>query len=116
MNIADFLAAAAVSLGLTIAFELGFFFLSGKRNKKDLFLLVLVNVLTNPAVMLLYWLSVFFTNWNSTIVKVPLEILAVFIEGYYYKKYGQDFKHPYRFSAAANMFSFGIGVLIQHII
>ena len=109
----ELLTALAISLGTTLILEAGFFLLAGKRNKKDLLLLVSVNVITNPVVVLLYWLSVLYTDLNSIAVKAALELFAVLTEGLYYKKYGQDFKRPYLFSLAANAVSFGIGVLIQ---
>ena len=107
------LTALAVSLLLTLALETGFFLLIGKRNKKDLLLLMLVNILTNPVVVLTYWLTVLYMDWNAETIIMPLEALAVFIEGYYYKKYGCSFKRPYLFSLVANTFSFGTGLLIQ---
>ena len=109
-------AALALSLVLTLALETGFFLLLGKRNKKDLFLLVMANMITNPAVVLLYWLMALYTGWNRTLIKIPLELFAVLIEGHYYKKYGKTFGRPYLFSLAANAFSFGVGVLIQQFI
>ena len=115
----ELIFALIISLILTIAFEAGFFLLTGKRNKKDLLLVVLANVLTNPVVVLLYWLILFYTGWSRimmNIIKIPLELFAVLTEGYYYKKYGRDFKHPYLFSIAANAFSFGIGILLQQFI
>ena len=105
--------ALAISLFLTVVFETVFFFITGKRVKKDLLLVILVNVLTNPVVVLLYWLSVLYTDWNRTLVKIPLEIFAVLTEWYYYKKYGQTFKRPFVFSVTANAFSFTVGVLLQ---
>ena len=112
------IASLAVSLFLTVALETSFFMLAAKlfaseHGKKDLLLVVLVNVLTNPVVVLLYWLTALYTNWNTVIVLIPLELFAVFAEGFYYKKYGRSFRRPYLFSIAANIFSFGIGVLIQ---
>ena len=111
----ELIFALAISLVLTMALEAGFFFLAGKKNKKDLLLLVMVNILTNPAVVVLYWLMVSHTDWHRDIIKVPLEIFAVLTEGYYYKKYGKDFKHPYLFSGAANAFSFLVGAIIQNV-
>ncbi len=107
-----FFAALAVSLGLTAALEAGLacFVL---RKPKDLLLTLLVNVLTNPAAMLLYWLAAEYTSWNLWLVKVPLEAAVLLTEGFCYRRYGQDIKRPFLFSAAANAFSFGAGVLIQ---
>ena len=106
----------AVSLILTLVFETGFFLMVGKRNKKDLLLLVMVNVLTNPVVVSSYWLAVFYLNWSRVLTTIPLELFAVLTEGFYYKKYGMDFSRPYLFSIAANAFSFGAGVLIQRLL
>ena len=103
------------SLTLTLAFETGFFLLAGKRDRKDLVLLLLVNVLTNPVVVLLFWLTVLYTDLNTYMVIIPLELLAILTEGYYYKKYGVSFHRPYLFSFAANIISFGMGELIQRL-
>ena len=107
------LAALVFSLLLTLVLETGFFLLMGKRDKRDMLLVVLVNILTNPVVVLSYWLVAIYTDWNLIIVVIPLELLAVLAEGYYYKRYGQGFKHPYLFSVGANAFSFGMGMLVQ---
>ena len=109
----------ALSLLLTVALEIGFFTIArgcrhtAHRDKKDFLLVVLVNVLTNPVVALLYWLTAMYAKWNTIIVLIPLELFAILTEGYYYKKYGSGFRRPYLFSIAANVFSFGTGLLIQ---
>ena len=108
-------AALVFSLTLTAALETGFFLLTGKRNKKDLLLVILVNVLTNPAVVLVYWLALLYTDMNHVLLKAALELFAVLTEGYYFNKYGRGFKRPYLFCVAANAFSFGIGVLLQRL-
>jgi len=105
--------ALVISLILTLILEAGFYLLVGKRNKKDLLLLVMVNIITNPVVVLSYWLAVLYMNWNPVLTVISLELGAILVEGFYYKKYGQDFKRPYLFSAAANTFSYGTGVLLQ---
>jgi hypothetical protein len=105
-----------LSLALTLALEAGFFLLIGKRDKKDLLLLLLVNVLTNPVVVLSFWLAVLYTGWNPSIILIPLELFAVGAEGWYYQKYGREFRRPYLFSFAANLFSFGMGELIQRLL
>ena len=110
------LTSLALSLVLTLALETGLFLLAGKRNKKDFLLLLLVNLLTNPAVVLSYWLVAIYTYWDTRIILIPIELFAILIEGYYYRKYGCDFRRPFLFSIVANMFSFWIGVLIQRII
>lgn len=109
------ITSLAVSLLLTLIFEIGFYFAVKNRtcNKKDLLLLVLVNVITNPVVVSVYWFVRLYTDWNVYLAIVPLEVGAVLVEGWYYKKYGQGFKRPYIFSLFANGFSYGLGFLIQ---
>ena len=115
MDTAIFIALA-VSLVLTIIIEAGFFLLIGKRNKMDLLLVILVNVLTNPAVVLLYWLAAYYASINLILVKIPLEVFAVITEGYCYRKYALELKRPYAFSLAANAISFLTGILLQQIV
>ena len=112
----ELLMALAISLAMTLVLEAGFFFVIGKRNRKDLLLVVMVNILTNPVVVLLYWLCAFYTSWNLTFVIVPLEFFAIATEGYCYSKFGQTFKRPYMFSLAANVFSYTVGLLLQRMI
>ncbi|MCL2671849.1 MAG: hypothetical protein FWF10_07420 [Clostridiales bacterium] len=105
-----------LSLGLTLVFEVAFFFSVGKRNRRDLLLLVLVNIITNPLVVLLFWLNSYYTRWNVVLVTAVLELLAFAAEGVYYKRYGQDFRRPFLFSLAANAVSYGLGLVLQFII
>ena len=110
----------AVSLALTLVLESVFFLLframNTNREKKDFKLLILVNVLTNPIVVLSFWLVSIYSDWNTNIAIIPLEFFAVIVEGLYYKKYGQGIKRPFLFSLGANAFSFGIGSLISIIL
>lgn len=110
---AALLKSLALSLALTLILEAAFFLITGKRNKKDLLLLVLANVITNPAVVLIYCLSMWFTHLNLIALTAVLELAAVATEGFIYRRYGQDFKRPYLFSLAANGVSFGCGLLLQ---
>ena len=109
----DLLVALGISLALTLVLETAFFLLTGKRNKNDLLLVILVNVITNPIVVLVYWIATRYTGWNTGIVKIPLEVFAILTEGVYYRKYGRGFRQPYLFSVAANIFSFTAGIIIQ---
>lgn len=105
--------ALGISLSLTIALEFLFAVLVGIRNKKDLLLLILVNILTNPPTVLIYYLLAFYTSWNKWLIQIPLEILVIFVEATYYKSYGKEFRRPFLFSLLANMFSYGIGIILN---
>jgi len=109
-------SSLGIALITTVLLETGFFLAVGKRDRKDMLLVVAVNILTNPAVVLLYWLAVLYTGFNHILVIGLLEVTAFAAEGRYYQKYGRTFIRPYLFSAAANAVSFGIGLLIQYIL
>lgn len=106
----------AASLGLTLLLETGLFLLTGKRDRRDLLLVMLVNVLTNPVVVLLYWLAALYTGWNRAAVTAVLELCAVAVEARYYKIYARAIPHPLRFAVAANIVSFGAGLLLQRLL
>lgn len=94
----------AVSLTLTLLLELpvSLLFHAGGR---DLLLVFLVNVLTNPAAVLVSTLAgdVFF-------VQIIIEVVVIFVEGWYYRSYGRGIGHPYLCAAACNLFSYIVGV------
>ena len=100
------LLALGISLGLTLALELGFALLCHKRGRALLFVL-LVNVLTNPAVVL--------TVRMGAAPVWLMEGLAVLTEGFLYRK-SREFSRPYLFSLAANALSFGVGLALGHLL
>ncbi|NLT12989.1 MAG: hypothetical protein GXY05_01455 [Clostridiales bacterium] len=106
------LTALGISLAATLALELLFAFVFRKRGK-DLILVCLVNVLTNPAVVLIYILASTYTEFSPVLLKAALEAMAVLTEAYYYKRYGTCFPKPLLFSLSANAFSFFAGELIS---
>ena len=108
----ELIRALFISLITTIVLEALIFFVSGKRDRKDLLLLVLVNIMTNPAVVLLYWLASD-VGLNLILMTLILEAGAILAEGFYYKRYGRYFPHPFRFSVAANVFSYSAGFIVQ---
>lgn len=99
------LTALALSLALTLLAEVPVGALWGLR-RRDLLLCVLVNVLTNPAVVLLHSL---FPGWGVTLA---LEGAAVLAEGAYYARYGRYIPHPWRLSLVSNVLSFGGGLML----
>ncbi|MCM1193401.1 MAG: hypothetical protein NC123_11190 [Butyrivibrio sp.] len=99
MGLVDF----ALPLALTLAFE-GVFALVWGLRRRDLLLLVLVNVLTNPAVVLLHAL------FPGRVVTAVLELGAVAVEGGCYSRLGSAVRRPWLFSLCANGFSFCLGL------
>lgn len=106
------LSSLVLSLIMTWLLELAFAFLLGIRRSKDLFLILLVNLITNPAVV--YLALTFRYSLPSRFLIPLLESLAVAVEALYYRSYALTIRHPWLFSLAANGFSYGIGWLLQH--
>ena len=106
----------AVSLGLTIVLEETFGWMWGVRNRWDMTLVVLVNVLTNPAVVYLYYMNMIVVGWNRILVTVFLEMAAAAAEGLCYGAAGRGIRHPWLFSAGANLFSFMMGTVLALLI
>ena len=99
-----------ISLALTLLLELPVGYCFGYRNRKLLFLVCLVNVLTNPAAVLLHWLG---------FPQIPIEIAVVFLEAIIYLWFSRDEKwtipYPVLFPVVANCSSWSVGLLIQWI-
>lgn len=100
----------AVSLALTLVLESGFSLLWGV-GKRDLALVALANVLTNPVVVLCHTLTAIFIPAALPPVTFILEAGAVLAEGRLFSTRG-GIRFPWVFSLCANLFSFFIGLLI----
>ncbi len=96
-----------VSFFLTLVLEVPWVLLFGAR-KKDLLLFLMVNIMTNPAVVVLSVL----TGYHGGI-QLFLEVMVVLTEGWYYKKYTEYMRKSMLCSLCANGFSYGMGVLIN---
>ena len=103
----------AVSLLLTLVFEEGFALVWGLRGRRELGLVALVNVLTNPAVVLLYYTATGLWRWNAIPVVIVLEAAAVLVEWRCYRAFSDQVKHPFLFALLINLFSYGAGCVIN---
>lgn len=108
MNLA---ASLLTALALTLIFELLFALVWGVR-KDGLMLVVLMNVLTNPAVNVLHYLAVYLLGWPALWVVLVLELAAVTAEGLCCK---DVIRRPWLFAVLINAFSYSMGELIQHL-
>lgn len=97
----------AVSLSITLLVEIPVAFLFHARGK-DILLAVLVNILTNPAAVLLSELM-----GNQLSIQIILEIVVWGIEGCYYKKYSVAMKNVFLCSLCCNLASYGVGILMR---
>ena len=106
------------SLFFTILIELVFALLLKVRNKKDIINIVLVNIVTNPIVVLFpYIVGLRYGIILMYIVLILFEIFALVFEGYVYKRELQYSRiNPYILSLILNLASYIIGVYINSII
>lgn len=102
----------AVCLGLTILLELSFALFFGIRGRKNLLLVVLVQVVTNPCVVFLMLWCMFNLHWPRYAYELPIEAVVVGVEGIFYKKFMPSLKRPFAFSLAANYFSYSFGFIL----
>lgn len=112
---AHLLANFAISLGLTLLIEMPLAMLFGVRGKA-LWVVFLVNVLTNPLVNLLYVMTRTQINLPPILTQLFLEIPVVLAEWRVYhifKKYAGWFEHPLVLSFVLNTVSYGIGLLLS---
>lgn len=99
------------ALALTLLLELLFSLFWGLR-KKELLLVILMNILTNPAVNLLYWWAVL-CGWNTPQLVLALEVAVVITEGFCCRGI---VRRPWLFAFFVNLFSFGMGELLKILI
>ena len=107
------LTILAVSLALTLVFEELFALAWGLRGRRELGLVALVNVLTNPPVVLLYYTATTLLGWCAVPVTAVLEAAAVLVEWRCYRAYSEQVKKPFLFALLINLFSYGAGCVIN---
>ena len=100
---------------LTLLFEAGAALCLGMRNRKDLLLVVLVNILTNPPLVLLshflmYYLGI---GRGQLFTYLILEVLVVYIEYRIYKACLFFEFDPFKLSLLLNGISILGGLLCQ---
>lgn len=105
-------------LVLTIIIELLLALILGVRNKKDIINVILVNVITNPIVVMTP--IILYLNFGSLISKISLlilEVLTVLVEGLIYKKVLEYKKiNWFLLSLILNVTSFIIGEVINYFV
>ena len=109
------LRSLALSLGLTQLLEIPVALLLGIRRKEDILLVGLVNILTNPVVVLICNLFLLFTASSPPwFLILPLEVLAILTEGFLYRK-GLSYRriHPFLLSMILNGISYLGGLLLS---
>lgn len=107
------LTSLVLSLGLTLAIELPLAFLLGVRKWPDLMCVALVNVVTNPLLVLILNL-VSLRAAPSWYLIAGLELAAVAVEAFFYHKcLSRRFIHPLLLSILLNGISYLGGCLFS---
>lgn len=114
---ADLIRMFGVSLIVTLAVELAAAFLLGVRFWKGMALVFLVNTLTNPPAVLLYWLSrLYLPEVSGMAAQMIIEIAVVAAEALVYCRFvqvaGWRIKRPVLLSVIANVCSWTLGLLL----
>lgn len=107
------LRSMAASLALTLLLEEGFALCWGLRGRRELAVVALMNVLTNPAVVLAHHTAVGLWGWSDAPVTAALECLAVLVEWRCCRACSEQLRRPFLFALLANAFSYGAGALLQ---
>lgn len=115
MTLLAWLQSLAISLVLTLLLELGFSLIWGLRGR-DLQLIVLINLLTNPLAVSLHGLLCLLWGLSPLVIVPILEGAVILTEGHFCQTQGHRIVHPWRFALLLNLFSYGMGVLLQQLI
>ena len=106
-----------IYLAITIVIEAVSAFILSVRNGYGQLIVLLANVITNPILnCTLIVVSFYLSKSLYYVFLVPLEILAVVIEGLIYRKTLSLKMNPFLFSLILNACSYFIGMLIYKLI
>lgn len=106
------LVSLGISLLLTWFFESIAFLFVKKKTLRDYLVLLLVNLVTNPVVVLVSVCSGF-AGLADILLTAGLELSAVLVEWQLYKNCAESIRRPFVFSLCANLFSFFTGLILQ---
>lgn len=106
------LTSMALALTTTLALELVFALTWGLR-KRQLWMVVLMNILTNPAANALYSFMTVYLGWPRLLPALLLELVVITVEGLCCKDFMEK---PWAFVILVNAFSYTAGLLLQMIL
>ena len=104
-----------ISLAATLVVEGLLGYLLGIRTKRDIRLVILANIFTNPAVVYgSIIVSIYFGSVVYTVVVLSLELLAILGEALIYRRYlSVRLMNPFLLSFILNLASFFAGIMIN---
>ena len=106
-----------ISLLLTLLIELTVAYFMRVVSKRNRILIILTNILTNPAAVLIVWTARQHMEYNLAFaVEVLVEIIVVVIEAKIYLEFAEKehwkIEHPIRLAVVANGVSWITGILL----
>lgn len=109
-----------ISLALTEVLELAFCIIAWRLRGREIAVCALVNVVTNPPVVLSYYLTSqrLYACGEARLLPLlifVLEVCAVTVEWLFYRRC-TDKKHPFLLSLTANAFSYFAGLAISQLL
>lgn len=115
-----YLQRFVISLGITLVVELAMAFFCGIRKCRGFLLIILVNILTNPAAVALAWgIHIYFPTLSRWIVEILIESIVIFFEGLIYFSFSKEsvwqIKRPWRLAVISNAASWIMGLGLQFI-
>ena len=106
----------AVSLGMTIVLEALVMIVLGEHSKKNMLLLLLINIFTNPMAVYLAYVGNYLTRLSDVVIQLPIEILVILVEVGIYKWFSKDknwnIKKPILLGTLANIVSWSVGLMM----
>ncbi len=104
----------ALNLAIVFAAELPISFAMGARTARKIITVVLINIITNPTVVLsALCMTLFFAKWQNIGVLI-LELFVFFVEGFMFSKFKIFGKrNAYLASLLLNIVSFVVGEVIN---
>ena len=117
----ELISMFGISLILTLVIELAVVWIWGFRERKELCLAALVNVLTNPAAVFLAWLCRSFVGYGwYMILQCLIEIGVVAVEAVLYLQFSREegwyIEKPIKLAIIANIVSWLTGIVVQYMI
>ncbi len=101
-----------ISLLLTWLLESIAYLFVKKKSLRDYIVLLLVNLLTNPVVVLVS-VSLSLTGAADVCLTAVLEVFAVVTEWQFYRMCAENIRRPFVFAFCANVFSYFTGLFLQ---
>lgn len=97
------------SLGMTLILELAYAWLWGVKGK-DFVVVILMNILTNPLVVLWHYTFLDLGIWINTVLP---ELAAVITEILLMVRFGKSIQKPVSLGICINLFSYFVGFIIN---